>query len=53
MDRIVTVARASFAENGWAGTSMRAVARDADVDSRMVACYFTDKSALHCPPDPA
>jgi len=46
MDRIVTVARASFAENGWAGTSLRAVARDACVDSRLVAYYFTDKSAL-------
>ena len=46
MDRIVTVARASFAENGWAGTSLRAVARDAGVDSRLIAYYFTDKSAL-------
>jgi len=46
MDRIVTVARASFAQNGWAGTSLRGVARDAGVDSRLVAYYFTDKSAL-------
>ena len=46
MDRIVTVARASFADHGWAGTSMRAVARDAGVDSRLVAYYFADKSAL-------
>ena len=46
MDRIVTVARASFADHGWAGTSIRAVARDAGVDSRLVAYYFTDKAAL-------
>ena len=46
MDRIVHVARASFAENGWAGTSLRAVARDAGVDARLIAYYFTDKSAL-------
>lgn len=46
MDRIVTVARVSFAEHGWAGTSMRAVARDADVDPRLVGYYFKDKSAL-------
>jgi AcrR family transcriptional regulator len=46
MERIVTVARASFAEHGWAGTSMRAVARDAAVDSRLVTYYFKDKSAL-------
>jgi AcrR family transcriptional regulator len=46
MDRIVTVARASFAESGWAGTSLRAVARDAGVDARLIAYYFADKSAL-------
>jgi len=46
MDRIVTVARASFAEHGWAGTSLRAVARDAQVDSRLVSYYFRTKSAL-------
>jgi AcrR family transcriptional regulator len=46
VDRIVHVARASFAENGWAGTSLRAVARDAGVDPRLIAYYFTDKSAL-------
>ena len=46
VDRIVHVARASFAENGWAGTSLRAVARDAGVDPRLIAYYLTDKSAL-------
>ncbi len=44
--RIVAVARASFAENGWAGTTLRAVARDSGVDSRLVSYYFKDKSAL-------
>lgn len=46
MDRIVTVARRSFAEHGWAGTSLRAVARDAQVDPRLVSYYFRTKSAL-------
>ncbi|ACV78123.1 TetR/AcrR family transcriptional regulator [Nakamurella multipartita] len=46
LDRIVTVARASFAEHGWAGTTLRAVAREAGVDSRLVSYYFRDKTAL-------
>jgi len=46
VDRIVQVARASFAQHGWAGTSLRAVARDAGVDPRLVSYYFADKSAL-------
>ena len=46
VERIVTVARASFAEHGWAGTSLRAVARDAQVDPRLVSYYFRTKSAL-------
>lgn len=46
MDRIVAVARGSFAEHGWAGTSLRAVARDAQVDPRLVSYYFRTKSAL-------
>jgi AcrR family transcriptional regulator len=46
MDRIVAVARASFAEHGWAGTSLRAVAREAQVDSRLVSYYFRTKSVL-------
>lgn len=46
VDRIVAVARASFAEHGWAGTSLRAVARDAQVDPRLVSYYFRSKSAL-------
>ncbi|MFC9424304.1 TetR family transcriptional regulator [Streptomyces sp. NPDC056987] len=39
-DRIVTVARTSFAENGFAATSMRSVARDAGVDPALVRYYF-------------
>lgn len=46
MERIVAVARASFAEHGWAGTSLRGVARDAGVDARLVSYYFRDKSGL-------
>ncbi len=44
--RIVKAARTSFAENGWAGTSMRAVARDADVDPSLVHYYFKSKEDL-------
>jgi len=44
--RIVAAARASFAEHGWAGTTMRAVARDADVDPALVTYYFSDKRGL-------
>ncbi len=46
VDRIVAVARASFAENGWAGTSLRAVAREAQVDPRLVSYYFRTKADL-------
>jgi tetracycline repressor-like protein len=45
-ERILAHARASFAERGWAGTSMRAVARDADVDPRLVTYYFGTKGDL-------
>ena len=45
-ERILVAARASFASEGWAGTSMRAVARSAGVDPRTVAYYFTDKTGL-------
>lgn len=44
--RIVDVARRSFAHQGWAGTSMRAVARDAGTNARMVGYYFADKATL-------
>ena len=44
--RIIAVARASFAEHGWSGTTLRAVARDAGVDSALVHYYFGSKEAL-------
>lgn len=45
-DRIVRVARHSFGEHGWAGTSIRGVARGADVDPALVHYYFDSKEAL-------
>lgn len=44
--RILTAARAEFAENGWAGTTIRAVARTADVDPALVYHYFGSKEGL-------
>lgn len=44
--RILTAARASFATQGYAGTSLRSVARDADVDPALVSYYFKSKSGL-------
>ena len=45
-ERIIAVARGSFATRGYAGTSLRAVARDAGVDPALVLYYFTDKAGL-------
>ncbi len=44
--RILGAARLEFATNGWAGTTMRAVARAADVDPALVYHYFGSKEAL-------
>ena len=44
--RIVAAARAEFAEHGWAGTTIRAVARAADVDPALVYHYFGSKEGL-------
>ncbi|KUI19995.1 TetR family transcriptional regulator [Mycobacterium sp. GA-2829] len=44
--RILAAARIQFAENGSAGTTMRAVARAADVDPALVYHYFGSKDAL-------
>lgn len=44
--RILTAARASFATNGYAATSLRSVARDAGVDPALVSYYFQNKSGL-------
>jgi len=44
--RIVSAARASFAEHGWAGTTLRGVARAAAVDPALVHYYFGSKEEL-------
>src|SRR5882724_10264020 len=44
--RILTAAREAFAETGWAGTTIRAVARAADVDPALVYHYFESKEGL-------
>ncbi len=44
--RILASARDEFARHGWAGTTMRAVARAADVDPALVYHYFGSKEAL-------
>jgi AcrR family transcriptional regulator len=44
--RILASAREAFAETGWAGTTIRAVARAADVDPALVYHYFGSKEAL-------
>lgn len=44
--QILTAAREAFAETGWAGTTIRAVARAADVDPALVYHYFGSKESL-------
>lgn len=44
--RILTEARSLFAQHGYAGTSVRAVARAADVDPALVYHYYDSKEAL-------
>ena len=44
--QILTAAREAFAETGWAGTTIRAVARAADVDPALVYHYFGSKDGL-------
>ncbi|KZS68551.1 TetR family transcriptional regulator [Mycobacterium kansasii] len=44
--RILTAAREEFAEHGWAGTAIRAVARAADVDPALIYHYFGSKEGL-------
>jgi AcrR family transcriptional regulator len=44
--RILAAAREAFAETGWAGTTIRAVARSADVDPALVYHYFGSKEGL-------
>lgn len=44
--RIVAAARDEFADHGWAGTTIRAVARAAGVDPALVYHYFGSKEGL-------
>jgi AcrR family transcriptional regulator len=44
--RILAAARDEFAQHGWAGSTMRAVARAADVDPALVYHYFGSKEGL-------
>lgn len=44
--RILAAARQEFAEHGWAGTAIRAVARAADVDPALIYHYFGSKEGL-------
>ena len=44
--RILTEARTSFAEHGFAGTTVRAIARAADVDPALVHHYYGSKENL-------
>jgi AcrR family transcriptional regulator len=44
--RILSAARASFAAHGYASTSLRAVAREADVDPALIGYYFGSKRGL-------
>jgi AcrR family transcriptional regulator len=44
--RILAAARESFAEHGMAGTSVRAIARSADVDPALVYHYYGSKDGL-------
>lgn len=45
-DRIIDVARRQLAARGFAGASMRAIAREADVDPSLISHYFGDKAGL-------
>jgi AcrR family transcriptional regulator len=44
--QILRAARAAFAADGYAATSLRSVARDAGVDPALVTYYFKSKSGL-------
>lgn len=44
--RILGAAREEFAQHGWAGTTLRAVARNADVDPALIYHYFGSKAGL-------
>ena len=46
-ETIVDAARAEFLERGYAATTIRSVARRAEVDPALVYHYFTDKATLY------
>jgi AcrR family transcriptional regulator len=45
-DRILDQARESFAERGYAATTLQGIARAAGVDTKLVRYYFTSKELL-------
>ena len=45
-EAILDAAREQFAANGFEGATMRAIAREADVDAALVSYYFGSKSDL-------
>ncbi|MEO6470987.1 MAG: TetR family transcriptional regulator, partial [Aeromicrobium sp.] len=45
-ERIIEVARQHLAAKGFAGASMRGIAREAGVDPSLISHYFGDKSGL-------
>ena len=45
-EQILTAARTSFADRGYAGTTLRDVAAAANVDRALVTYYFTSKAGL-------
>ncbi|MCU1677586.1 MAG: putative TetR-family transcriptional regulator [Frankiales bacterium] len=45
-EAILAAARMMFAADGYAGTSLRAIARTAGVDAALVHHYFDDKAAV-------
>jgi AcrR family transcriptional regulator len=56
-ETIIDAARAEFLERGYAATTIRSVARRAEVDPALIYHYFTDKptlyaSTLNLPADP-
>lgn len=45
-ERILEIARQQLAAKGFAGASMRAIAREAGVDPSLISHYFGDKAGL-------
>jgi AcrR family transcriptional regulator len=45
-EQILAVARLAFPANGYAGTSLRGIARDAGVDPSLIVQYFGSKAGL-------